>query len=183
MPKQSVLLGGRPVRRTGFGAMQLPGPGVFGPPKDRDIALAVLRRAIDAGVNHIDTAQFYGPDVANELLREALYPYPDELVIVSKVGAATRRSGSVAFGATARTTPSRSRSKSRIPGLGSNPRRQSASTSGIRRVAHRAAGRDGSTATGGPDRTHWIEQRRVGPVSDRPVSDRHRVRAESLQLG
>ncbi len=87
MPKQSVLLGGRPVRRTGFGAMQLPGPGVFGPPKDRDIALAVLRRAIDAGVNHIDTAQFYGPDVANELLREALYPYPDELVIVSKVGA------------------------------------------------------------------------------------------------
>jgi aryl-alcohol dehydrogenase-like predicted oxidoreductase len=71
----------------GFGAMQLPGPGVFGPPKDRTIALTVLRRAIDAGVNHIDTAQFYGPDVANELLREALYPYPDELVIVSKVGA------------------------------------------------------------------------------------------------
>ena len=67
--------------------MQLPGPGVFGPPKDRDIALNVIRRAIDAGVNHIDTAQFYGPNVANELLREALYPYPDELVIVSKVGA------------------------------------------------------------------------------------------------
>jgi pyridoxine 4-dehydrogenase len=72
----------------GFGAMQLPGPGVFGPPKDRDIALRVLRRAIDAGVNHIDTAQFYGPDVANELLREALSPYPEDLVIVSKVGAA-----------------------------------------------------------------------------------------------
>jgi pyridoxine 4-dehydrogenase len=87
MPKESVLLGGRPVRRMGFGAMQLPGPGVFGPPKDRTTALTVLRRAIDAGVNHIDTAQFYGPDVANELLREALYPYPDELVIVSKVGA------------------------------------------------------------------------------------------------
>jgi pyridoxine 4-dehydrogenase len=87
MPKGSVVLGGRPVRRMGFGAMQLPGPGVFGPPKDRTIALAVLRRAIDAGVNHIDTAQFYGPDVANQLLREALYPYPDELVIVSKVGA------------------------------------------------------------------------------------------------
>jgi pyridoxine 4-dehydrogenase len=72
----------------GFGAMQLPGPGVFGPPKDRDIALRVLRRATEAGVNHIDTAQFYGPDVANELLREALSPYPDDLVIVSKVGAA-----------------------------------------------------------------------------------------------
>ncbi len=71
----------------GFGAMQLPGPGVFGPPKDRDAALAVLRRVVDAGVNHIDTAQFYGPDVANQLLREALYPYPDDLVIVSKVGA------------------------------------------------------------------------------------------------
>lgn len=87
-PKDSVLLGGRFVRRMGFGAMQLPGPGVFGPPKDRDVALRVLRRARDAGVNHIDTAQFYGPDVANELLREALYPYPEDLVIVSKVGAA-----------------------------------------------------------------------------------------------
>ena len=87
MPNESVLLGGRPVRRMGFGAMQLPGPGVFGPPRDRDVALAVVRQAIDAGVNHIDTAQFYGPDVANELLREALSPYPDDLVIVSKVGA------------------------------------------------------------------------------------------------
>jgi len=68
--------------------MQLPGPGVFRPPKDRDGALAVLRTAVDAGVNHIDTAQFYGPDVANELIREALSPYPDDLVLVSKVGAA-----------------------------------------------------------------------------------------------
>ncbi len=67
--------------------MQLPGPGVLGPPKDRDAALAVLRRAREAGVNHIDTAQFYGPDVANELIHEALYPYPDDLVLVSKVGA------------------------------------------------------------------------------------------------
>lgn len=67
--------------------MQLPGPGVFGPPKDRDQALAVLRRAVDSGVDHIDTAQYYGPDVANELIREALYPYPDNLALVSKVGA------------------------------------------------------------------------------------------------
>jgi aryl-alcohol dehydrogenase-like predicted oxidoreductase len=72
----------------GFGAMQLPGPGVFGPPSDRSEALAILRRAVEAGVNHIDTAQFYGPDVANELIHEALYPYPQELVLVSKVGAA-----------------------------------------------------------------------------------------------
>ena len=86
-----TLLAGRPVRRMGFGAMQLPGPGVFGPPKDRATALAILRRAVDAGVNHIDTAQFYGPDVANELIREALFPYPDDLVLVSKVGA--RRDG------------------------------------------------------------------------------------------
>jgi pyridoxine 4-dehydrogenase len=73
--------------------MQLPGPGVFGPPKDRAVALAVLRRAVDAGVNHIDTAQFYGPDVANELLHEALHPYPDDLVLVSKVGAARNDKG------------------------------------------------------------------------------------------
>jgi pyridoxine 4-dehydrogenase len=93
MSEESVPLGGRSVRRMGFGAMQLPGPGVFGPPRDRSVALSVVRRAVDAGVNHIDTAQFYGPDVANELLREALYPYPDHLVIVSKVGAARDDSG------------------------------------------------------------------------------------------
>jgi pyridoxine 4-dehydrogenase len=67
--------------------MQLPGPGVIGPPRNREEALAVLRRVVDAGVNHIDTAQYYGPDVANELIHEALHPYPDDLVIVSKVGA------------------------------------------------------------------------------------------------
>jgi aryl-alcohol dehydrogenase-like predicted oxidoreductase len=86
-------LAGRPVRRMGFGAMQLPGPGVFGPPKDRDSALAILRRVVDAGVNHIDTAQFYGPDVANDLIREALHPYPDDLVLVSKVGARRDETG------------------------------------------------------------------------------------------
>ena len=88
-----ILLAGRPVRRMGFGAMQLPGPGVFGPPKDRAGALAILRRVVDAGVNHIDTAQFYGPDVANELIREALHPYPEDLVLVSKVGARRDRTG------------------------------------------------------------------------------------------
>lgn len=67
--------------------MQLPGPGVFGPPRDRDEAIRVLRRALELGVDHIDTAQFYGPDVANELIRAALHPYPDDLAIVSKVGA------------------------------------------------------------------------------------------------
>jgi len=90
---QSVQFAHRPVRRMGFGAMQLPGPGVFGPPKDRGAALAILRLAVDAGVNHIDTAQFYGPDVANELIHEALHPYPDDLVLVSKVGAARNDQG------------------------------------------------------------------------------------------
>lgn len=75
------------MNRIGFGAMQLPGPGVMGPPKDHDAAIAVLRRAVELGVDHIDTAQFYGPDVSNELIREALHPYSDDLSIVTKVGA------------------------------------------------------------------------------------------------
>ncbi|HYJ55960.1 MAG TPA: oxidoreductase [Mycobacterium sp.] len=84
---ETFPLGTYSVGRVGFGAMQLPGPGVFGPPRDHDQALAVLRRAVDLGINHIDTAQFYGPNVANELIREALHPYPADLALVSKVGA------------------------------------------------------------------------------------------------
>jgi aryl-alcohol dehydrogenase-like predicted oxidoreductase len=83
---QTFTLGQFTVGRVGFGAMQLPGPGVFGPPRDHDQALAVLRRAIELGINHIDTAQFYGPNVANELIHEALHPYPGNLALVSKVG-------------------------------------------------------------------------------------------------
>ncbi|WP_286012412.1 aldo/keto reductase family oxidoreductase [Achromobacter sp. Marseille-Q4962] len=80
-------LGSRRVGRIGYGAMQLAGPGVFGPPKDRDAALAVLREAVASGVNHIDTSDFYGPHVTNQLIRAALAPYPDDLVIVTKIGA------------------------------------------------------------------------------------------------
>lgn len=80
-------LGSRQVKRLGYGAMQLAGPGVFGPPKDRHIALTVLREAIALGVNHIDTSDFYGPHVTNQIIREALHPYPDDLVIVTKIGA------------------------------------------------------------------------------------------------
>ncbi|PZQ57857.1 MAG: oxidoreductase, partial [Variovorax paradoxus] len=83
----TFLLGDRPVRRLGYGAMQLAGPGVFGPPRDRQAALAVLRAAVEAGVNHIDTSDFYGPHITNQLIREALHPYADDLVIVTKVGA------------------------------------------------------------------------------------------------
>jgi aryl-alcohol dehydrogenase-like predicted oxidoreductase len=87
-------LGRRNVNRMGYGAMQLAGPGVFGPPKDRTAALAVLRAAIEAGVDHIDTSDFYGPFVVNQLIREALHPYPKELTIVTKVGAVRGTDGS-----------------------------------------------------------------------------------------
>src|SRR6202161_904348 len=80
-------LGGRTVKRLGYGAMQLAGPGVFGPPKDRAAAIAVLRKAVSSGVDHIDTSDFYGPYVTNQIIREALHPYPKELVIVTKIGA------------------------------------------------------------------------------------------------
>ncbi|MBD8651697.1 aldo/keto reductase family oxidoreductase [Rhizobium sp. CFBP 13726] len=80
-------LGDRHVKRLGYGAMQLAGKGVFGPPKDRAEAVAVLREAIEAGVDHIDTSDFYGPHITNEIIREALHPYSDDLVIVTKVGA------------------------------------------------------------------------------------------------
>lgn len=84
----------RTVNRMGYGAMQLAGPGVFGPPKDHDAAIAVLREAVANGVNHIDTSDFYGPHVTNRIIREALHPYPDDLVIVTKVGAMRGNDGS-----------------------------------------------------------------------------------------
>ena len=84
---RTAKLGNHDVGRIGFGAMQLAGPGVFGPPRDRDAAIAVLRRAVELGVDHIDTSQYYGPDVVNALIREALSPYPDGLRLVTKVGA------------------------------------------------------------------------------------------------
>lgn len=80
-------LGDRQVNRVGYGAMQLAGAGVFGPPKDRDAALAVLREAVASGVNHIDTSDFYGPHITNQIIREALHPYKDDLTIVTKIGA------------------------------------------------------------------------------------------------
>ncbi len=84
---RDFVLGGRRIRRLGYGAMQLAGPGVFGPPKDRGAAIAVLRHAVASGVNHIDTSDFYGPHVTNEIIREALSPYPDDLIIITKIGA------------------------------------------------------------------------------------------------
>ena len=88
-------LGDLLVRRLGYGAMHLSGAGVFGPPQDRDAALAVLREAVAAGVNHIDTSDYYGPHITNQLIRDALHPYPDDLVIVTKIGARRGTDGSV----------------------------------------------------------------------------------------
>jgi aryl-alcohol dehydrogenase-like predicted oxidoreductase len=87
LPGGTYDVGDLELTRVGYGAMQLAGPGVFGPPKDRDAAIAVLRTAVDLGITHIDTADFYGPHVTNEIIREALTPYPDDLHIVTKVGA------------------------------------------------------------------------------------------------
>jgi aryl-alcohol dehydrogenase-like predicted oxidoreductase len=91
---RSVTLGDRSVKRLGYGAMQLAGPGVFGPPRDRNAAVAVLREAVASGVDHIDTSDFYGPHVTNQLIREALHPYPKDLVIVTKLGAKRGADGS-----------------------------------------------------------------------------------------
>jgi pyridoxine 4-dehydrogenase len=90
----TFTLGERTVKRLGYGTMQLAGPGVFGPPKDRAAALSVLREAVARGVNHIDTSDFYGPHVTNQIIREALHPYPDDLVIVTKIGAKRGKDGS-----------------------------------------------------------------------------------------
>jgi aryl-alcohol dehydrogenase-like predicted oxidoreductase len=92
---KTTFLGDKPINRIGYGAMQLAGPGVFGPPRDPDGARAVLRRAIELGVDHIDTSQYYGPDVVNDLIRETLHPYPENLKLVTKVGA--RRDGAGAW--------------------------------------------------------------------------------------
>jgi aryl-alcohol dehydrogenase-like predicted oxidoreductase len=90
----TFMLGDRMVKRLGYGAMQLAGPGAFGPPRDRKAALAVLGEAVASGVNHIDTSDYYGPHVTNRLIREALQPYPHDLVVVTKVGAERGRKGS-----------------------------------------------------------------------------------------
>jgi aryl-alcohol dehydrogenase-like predicted oxidoreductase len=93
--KTTTFVGDKPINRMGYGAMQLAGPGVFGPPRDPRAARAVLRRAIELGVDHIDTSQYYGPDVVNDLIRQALHPYPEQLKLVTKVGARRDEGGRV----------------------------------------------------------------------------------------
>jgi pyridoxine 4-dehydrogenase len=91
----TTVLGDKPINRMGYGAMQLAGPGVFGPPLDPSAARAVLRRAVELGTDHIDTSQYYGPDVVNDLIRQALHPYPEDLKLVTKVGARRDEAGRV----------------------------------------------------------------------------------------
>src|SRR6187401_122664 len=93
-PGGTCRLGDREVARIGYGAMQFAGKGVFGPPKDRAAAIAVLRAAVESGVNHIDTSDYYGPHITNQIIREALHPYRDGLVIVTKIGARRGTDGS-----------------------------------------------------------------------------------------
>jgi pyridoxine 4-dehydrogenase len=93
LPGGTYPMGDLELTRMGYGAMQLAGPGVFGPPKDRNAAIAVLRAVVDLGINHIDTSDYYGPHITNEIIREALYPYPDDLHIVTKVGARRDQNG------------------------------------------------------------------------------------------
>src|ERR1700679_3997839 len=99
MPRANEMnttwLGDKPINRMGYGAMQLAGPGVFRPPRDPRAAQAVLRRAVELGVDHIDTSQYYGPDVVNDLIRQALHPYPENLKLVTKVGARRDDAGRV----------------------------------------------------------------------------------------
>ena len=151
----SFRLGDRTVNRMGYGAMQLAGPGVFGPPKDRDAALAVLREAVASGVNHIDTSDFYGPHVTNQLIREALHPYPDDLVIVTKVGAVRGDGRVVEPGDRARGPHPRRPRQSAEPRRRRARRRQPAAhgrgSRTQRRIARGAVYRAGGAAETGPD--------------------------------
>ncbi len=175
------------VHRMGYGAMQLAGPGVWGPPRDPDGAVAVLREAVAAGVNHIDTSDYYGPHVTNQIIREALHPYPEGLVIVTKLGGRRPpdKSWQPAFSPQELTAgrprqspqpgPGRARHR-QLPrdGVGPRPR------GGVHRRAGDGAGR---TQAQGPDPPHRPEQRHGRPGRRGAGDHRHRVRAEQLQPG
>ena len=157
----SFTLGDRTVKRLGYGAMQLAGPGVFGPPKDRDAALAVLREAVASGIDHIDTSDFYGPHVTNQLIREALQPYPEDLVIVTKIGARRGEDGSwlPAFSPdelTRRCTTTCAIWAGRARGGQSSRHVRHPRPGG--RIDRGAADRAGRTTAAGAGPSHWPEQ-------------------------
>ena len=171
--------------------MQLPGPGVFGPPRDHDQALAVLRRAIELGINHIDTAQFYGPDVANELIREALHPYPANLALVSKVGGERDEQGNwlpaqqpddlrrgIEDNLRTLETDRLAAVNLRVYRTRDDP---SAPADGEPRTVRPPAHRDDPGARRWPDRRHRLEQRLPRASADRARPHRDRMRPERIQ--
>ena len=172
------------VHRMGYGAMQLAGPGVFGPPADRDAAVAVLRAAVDLGINHIDTSDYYGPYVTNEIIREALHPYPDGLHIVTKVGALRDAQG----GWPAARAPHQLRQAvhENLDHLGLDALDVvNLRLGGLRRpgtgLGRRAVRHAGGTPEGGADQAPGCEQRQPGAVRGGAVHRAGRVRAERLQ--
>ena len=175
---RTAKLGDHDVRRIGFGAMQLAGPGVFGPPRDRDAALAVLRRAVELGVDHIDTSQYYGPDVVNELIREALHPYPDGPAPRDEGRRAPRRPGRVAARAAPRRAARRRRGQPpRARRRAADARQPAPARRRARRrrrpAARRDARRAGGPAPGGQARAHRpVERRRAHSSRRRSTSSR-----------
>ena len=181
----TFTLGDRTVKRLGYGAMQLAGPGVFGPPKDRDGALAVLREAVASGVDHIDTSDFYGPHITNQIIREALHPYPDDLVIVTKISARRGADGSwlPAF-SRRRADPGGARQSAQSgPGCarGRQPAQHVRHAWPRRRVDRGAAHGPGRAAAAGPGAPHRAEQRHAHADRGRASDLRDRLRAEPLQ--
>lgn len=180
----TFALGDRTVKRLGYGAMQLAGPGVFGPPKDRGAALAVLREAVACGVNHIDTSDFYGPHVTNRLIREALAPYPRDLVIVTKIGARRGEDASWLPAFSPEELTQAVHNNLRNLGAGCAGCRQSAdharrlwTRGGVDRGAVDRSGRVATPGAGAPDRA---EQRHPHPGRGRTPDLRDRLRAERV---
>jgi pyridoxine 4-dehydrogenase len=178
-------LGDLPVRRLGYGAMHLSGAGIFGPPEDRDAALAVLREAVAAGVNHIDTSDYYGPHITNQLIREALHPYPADLVIATKVGARRGNDGSVLVASSPDELMEAVHDNLRnldvdvLAVVNLRNMFDDAARAGQddRRRTHRTR----RPAAAGTRATHRTEQRHSSPDCGGTADMRHRVRAEPLQ--
>ena len=180
---KTSFLGDKPINRIGFGAMQLAGPGVFGPPRDPDAARAVLRRAIELGVDHIDTAQYYGPDVVNDLIRESLYPYPENLKLVTKVGGRRDDQGALAPGPDSRRAARRRGGQPPVAAGGADGPRQPASDERrrIRRRPRRAARHARGYAPRRQARPDRHQRGRYRHRAPRARSRRHRRGPERLQ--
>ena len=180
---KTSFMGDKPVNRIGFGAMQLAGPGVFGPPRDPDAARAVLRRAIELGVDHIDTAQYYGPDVVNDLIRESLHPVSGEPEAGHQGRRPPRRPGRLAARAESRRAARRRRGQPPLPAGGADGSRQPPSDrhDDVRRSPGRAARHAGGSTRRGQARPDRHQRGRRRCRRPRARAGRHRRGAELLQ--